>query len=1025
MYERPTTTEQATINQHLFEAKLPKEGIIFGSNDGSNWSQLCVFSNNDPSPRTININSSTGYSYYTLLVTKTGGGAYGGNVNIAEIEFYSNSELISTENTNGVTSTGTLGTDLITTWKIPTDASDTMYYASDGSANAGGKINVEVTPYEEKTYAANFSALTKNIIGLAGGQDGLRGTGGIEGTVDHYSAWAGAGPLEAYGAQKAFNGTLADTFDTWHSQGSEVNNWVSFTFPYDVTITKYKIWTRPLSNYYPPKAWELRLVKENVNYVESDITTYTVIHDVSGQVLANWPGGGGTSGSAQPNSIDNDTERLEFHVPTENQEKGRMIIIYVKEKNGTYTSIGELAYYGYHDNTPSQYTNVSQFAIDSQLQPTLNLYRDSVYKFDQSDASNVGQRLFVSNNLDGRANIGGSNASIQFPRQAMTSNSSQDCVASASTTQDSPGAYAAFDKTTVAFWHSGYHKYDYNNNGHAFTGSSYSSFESIYGEWIKIHFQVESFKLKELVVYARDGQLNRGPDEGYVFGSLDGSTWSQLVNFTGIANSGGYNGYQNGVGKTINVSATTEYSYYVLLTTKLSGNDNNINISRIDLNSWDPSTLILTENTAGVTSTGTLGTDLVTRWRVPTDASDTMYYASDGSANIGGTINILYSTPTIVCLTASSVVNVISSGGNKYRFNGDTTYVANKYYGLGAGTYTLTGVPSGHPIAILNAGKTSLISYTGDIANKSNKTVSGTSYDFYHGTVTVTVSGDFGSVSVYCFHHGYMGGENLLRYSSSCDLPSSSGGIETQYGGYRIHTFTTSEVFTVYHDIDVTYLIVAGGGGGGKSVGSGGGGGGFLEGSLSLTPGTYTVVVGSGGTGMTSTVTIGSDGGDSSALGVTAIGGGAGTGQVVANGNPGGDGGRDGGSGGGGSRQNNLGGQGTNGQGNDGGNGSNYANAFGAGGGGGAGTAGSNGTNISGGNGGDGKSSIITGASVTYAGGGGGSAVVSIGIGGTGGGGDGNGQSGTDGLGGGGGGDDGNGNGGNGGDGIVIIRYLL
>ena len=82
----------------------------------------------------------------------------------------------------------------------------------------------------------------------------------------------------------------------------------------------------------------------------------------------------------------------------------------------------------------------------------------------------------------------------------------------------------------------------------------------------------------------------------------------------------------------------------------------------------------LTENTRGVTSTGTLGTDLITRWdsdRRP----DTMYYASDGSANIGGTINILYSTPTIVCLTSSSVVNVISSGGNKYRFNGDSTYV--------------------------------------------------------------------------------------------------------------------------------------------------------------------------------------------------------------------------------------------------------------------------------------------------------------------------------------------------------------
>jgi len=130
------------------------------------------------------------------------------------------------------------------------------------------------------------------------------------------------------------------------------------------------------------------------------------------------------------------------------------------------------------------------------------------------------------------------------------------------------------------------------------------------------------------------------------------------------------------------------------------------------------------------------------------------------------------SSGNMECLTTSSAVNVISSGGNKYRFNGDTTYVANKYYGLGNGTFTLTDVSSDHPIAILNAGKASSITYAGAGAKKSNKTVSGTTsdgnYDFYHGDVTVTVSGDFGSVSVYCYNHGYMGGENLFRYSSAC-----------------------------------------------------------------------------------------------------------------------------------------------------------------------------------------------------------------------------------------------------------------
>uniref|UniRef100_A0A6C0C209 HYR domain-containing protein n=1 Tax=viral metagenome TaxID=1070528 RepID=A0A6C0C209_9ZZZZ len=41
------------------------------------------------------------------------------------------------------------------------------------------------------------------------------------------------------------------------------------------------------------------------------------------------------------------------------------------------------------------------------------------------------------------------------------------------------------------------------------------------------------------------------------------------------------------------------------------------------------------------------------------------------------------------------------------------------------------------------------------------------SYDFYYGSVTVTVAGDFTSVSAYCYYHGYMGGKDLLVYSAS------------------------------------------------------------------------------------------------------------------------------------------------------------------------------------------------------------------------------------------------------------------
>jgi len=122
----------------------------------------------------------------------------------------------------------------------------------------------------------------------------------------------------------------------------------------------------------------------------------------------------------------------------------------------------------------------------------------------------------------------------------------------------------------------------------------------------------------------------------------------------------------------------------------------------------------------------------------------------------------------ITCVTTTSQLNVVNS---KYIFNNGSTYDSNEQFGLYNGTYTITNIPSGHPVAILNDSNSN-ITYTGDASKKSVKSVSGTTndgiYDFYYGDITVTVTGDFGTVSVYCYYHGYMGGENLLTYSNTC-----------------------------------------------------------------------------------------------------------------------------------------------------------------------------------------------------------------------------------------------------------------
>jgi len=225
----------------------------------------------------------------------------------------------------------------------------------------------------------------------------------------------------------------------------------------------------------------------------------------------------------------------------------------------------------------------------------------------------------------------------------------------------------------------------------------------------------------------------------------------------------------------------------------------------------------------------------------------------------------------------------------------------------------------------------------------------------------------------------------------------------------------------------VEYLVVAGGGGAGSYDG-GGGAGGLLTGMVPVTIGTsYTVTVGAGGTG--NSTSQGVQGASSVFGSISATGGGFG-------GYPAGNGGSGGGAGQAvGATTPYSGGQGVFGQGNAGGSyayaGSGTSNYVGGGGGGGAGTVGFNGAVLKGGNGGAGIASAISGTVTTYAGGGGGCGYsaggpVVAGTGGVGGGGNGGADTATAGTantGGGGGGGAPGASGAAGGSGIVIISY--
>lgn len=208
--------------------------------------------------------------------------------------------------------------------------------------------------------------------------------------------------------------------------------------------------------------------------------------------------------------------------------------------------------------------------------------------------------------------------------------------------------------------------------------------------------------------------------------------------------------------------------------------------------------------------------------------------------------------------------------------------------------------------------------------------------------------------------------------------PEATGGtiVDTDIGGvpYRIHLFTNTgnTNFVVTKGGEIEYLIVAGGGSGGGNNrnGGGGGGGGVLTGVASIAPQTYTITVGDGGQppgpGPSGASAPGRSGDNSSAFGLTAIGGGHGGSWISHAPAVGGSGG------GAGSHTSTeiSGANGTAGQGNRGGDNAVGAGGRSGGGGGGAGLPGADAVFDKGANGGMGILNSITGISKYYSGGG-------------------------------------------------------
>ena len=138
--------------------------------------------------------------------------------------------------------------------------------------------------------------------------------------------------------------------------------------------------------------------------------------------------------------------------------------------------------------------------------------------------------------------------------------------------------------------------------------------------------------------------------------------------------------------------------------------------------------------------------------------------------------------------------------GVTYRFSIDSTTNSNHpfeiYYKSGSNNTLTKATKSGNIIDVtipydqtVVAGDLYYICTSHDMSGNLGllyKSLTGVTapgdYDFFYGNITVQVSGAFvkdpalnnniDEISVYCFYHQYMGGEQKLVYNDSCPTPS-------------------------------------------------------------------------------------------------------------------------------------------------------------------------------------------------------------------------------------------------------------
>lgn len=118
-----------------------------------------------------------------------------------------------------------------------------------------------------------------------------------------------------------------------------------------------------------------------------------------------------------------------------------------------------------------------------------------------------------------------------------------------------------------------------------------------------------------------------------------------------------------------------------------------------------------------------------------------------------------------ICLSGNVEVTVVD---NIFYFNGRSS--SDYRFSVTEGVYTFLNVPEEHPMAFYSINGS--LTYSGTVNQGIKSGQDGIPRIYFYGTLTLTISEDFGTTSYECYNNGYMGGENNLSFDPTCKIPN-------------------------------------------------------------------------------------------------------------------------------------------------------------------------------------------------------------------------------------------------------------